>query len=244
LGALTLPDDDVALWYLLSDAVRDAATLERYTALLAPDERARHARFVFAKDRDQFLIARGFIRTLIARYLQIDPAACGFETDRYGRPSLVRPPAVGLAFNLTHTTGLIACAIAREPELGVDAEDTNRPVDLAVARRFFSAEEADAIDALPEAERRERFFEYWTLKEAYIKARGRGMALPLDGFSMHLDGAATASIRLSSAIDDDPQTWQFARFRPTARHRLAVAVRRHGRRDRGIHVVEFHPSAP
>lgn len=241
MAALTLPEHDVDLWYVFSEEVRDAATLERYARLLAPDERARHGRFVFAKDRHQFLVTRGVIRTLIGGYLGIDPAACGFETDRYGRPSLCRPSGTGLAFNIAHTGGMIACAVARESEIGVDAEDASRPIDLDVARRFFSAEEADAIDALPGAERAERFFEYWTLKEAYIKARGLGLALPLDGFSMHLDGAAAASIRLSAAIDDDAQTWQFARFRPSPRHRLALAVRRRGA-DRAIRLDEFHPS--
>jgi 4'-phosphopantetheinyl transferase len=238
LGAVDLGQDDVHLWYVLSDEVRDSRTLERYAALMTPEEHARHDRFVFAKDRHQFLVTRGVIRTLVARYLAIDPSTCEFEADRYGRPSLSRPSGAGLAFNISHTTGLVACALAREPEIGVDTEDASRPIDRELARRFFSPAEADALDALPEPARATRFFEYWTLKEAYIKARGMGMSLPLDGFSMTIGAGHAPSILFAPTIDDDPGSWQFAQFRPTPRHHLAVAVRRRGP-DRAIELREL-----
>jgi len=227
------------VWYVRSDEVRDAATLERFASLMAPEERARHDRFVFEKDRHLFLVTRGAIRTLVGRYLDADPAACAFVADRYGRPSLSHPSGSGLEFNISHTAGLVACAFAREPEIGVDVEEAIRTVEPELARRFFSPEEAGALDALPEDARRTRFFDYWTLKEAYIKARGMGLSLPLDGFTMQI-GTDAASIRFAPSIDDDPSTWQFAQFTPTPRHRLAVAVRRRGR-DRGIRLREFRP---
>jgi 4'-phosphopantetheinyl transferase len=241
LGAIDL-GDDVHLWYVFSDDVCDPATLERYADLMSADERARHDRFVFAKDRRQFVVTRGFVRTLIGRYLDVDPAGCAFEADRYGRPSLSRPAGAGLAFNISHTSGLVACALAGEREIGVDAEDTSRAIDDGLARRFFSPDEADALDRLPEAARAARFFEYWTLKEAYIKARGMGLSLPLDGFSMRVEDGAPVGIRFAASIDDDPGTWQFAQFRPSPRHYLAVAVRRRGQ-DRPLHVRQFLPSA-
>ena len=230
--------DDVHLWYVLSDGVRDTGTLERFAALMAPEERARHDRFVFEKDRHQFLVTRGVIRTLIGRYLGVDPADCAFVANEYGRPSLSRPADTGLAFNISHTNGIVVCALAREPELGVDVEDASRATGLELARRFFSADEADALDALPRDERPGRFFDYWTLKEAYIKARGQGLSLPLDGFSMQLAAGGPLSIRFSTTIDDEAATWQFAQFRPTPRHRLAVAVRRRGG-DRAIQLREL-----
>jgi len=236
LGAIAL-GDDVHLWYARSDEIRDAATLERFAALMTPEERARRDRFVFEKDRHQFVVTRGMIRTLVGRYLAVDPAACAFVANEYGRPSLAYPSATTLAFNISHTAGLVVCAFAREPEIGVDVEDASRAVDLDVARRFFSAEEADALEALPEPERPARFFDYWTLKEAYIKARGMGLSLPLDGFSMQLD-ASRPGIRFTPAIDDDAATWQFVRLRPTPQHVLAVAVRRRGG-DRAIDVREL-----
>ncbi len=236
------PGADVHVWLVFSDEVRDAATLERYAALLSADERARHDRFVFERDRHQFLVTRGFVRTLIGRRLGADPAALAFEADRYGRPSLSDPAGRDLSFNISHTKGLVVCALSREPELGVDVEDATRVVDRDVARRFFSPSEADALDALPPDARPARFYEYWTLKEAYIKARGMGMSLPLDGFSMQLADGRPPGITFEASIDDDPGTWQFAQFRPTPRHLLAVAVRRRGH-NRAIDVREFDPSA-
>jgi 4'-phosphopantetheinyl transferase len=230
--------DDVRVWYVLSDDVRDAATLERYAALLSPDERVRRERFVFERDRHQFLVTRGFVRTLIGRELGADPATLAFVADGYGRPSLSAPAGTDLEFNISHTNGLVACALARDAEIGVDVEDATRTTDRDLARRFFSPAEADALDALPPAARQDRFYEYWTLKEAYIKARGMGLSLPLDGFTMIVDGREPPQIRFEPSITDDPGSWQFAQFTPTSRHRLAVAVRRrHG--DRRISLRAF-----
>src|SRR6185295_4092211 len=106
-------------WYAFSDEMRDAGTLARCAALLSPDEQARHDRFVFEKDRHQFLATRGMIRSLVALYVPIEAEACAFVSDRYGRPSLSHPPDADLAFNISHTAGLIVCAVAREPEIGV-----------------------------------------------------------------------------------------------------------------------------
>jgi len=237
LGAVDL-GEDVHLWYVFSDEVREAGILERFAVLMAPEERARHDRFVFEKDRHQFLVTRGVIRTLIGRYLDVDPAECAFVANEYGRPSLSHPAGGTLAFNISHTNGMVVCALAREPEIGVDVEDASRAIGLELARRFFSADEADALEALPEDERAARFFEYWTLKEAYIKARGMGLSLPLDGFSMQLAAGRPPGIRFATTIDDAAGTWQFAQFRPTPRHHLAVAVRRRGG-DRAIRLREL-----
>ena len=231
----------VDVWYVFSDEVRDPRLLAHYAAIMTPDEHARHDRFVFPRDRHQFLVTRGVVRTLIADYLRIAPAACEFESNPYGRPSLRGAAAATLGFNLSHTRGLVACAIAAVPEIGIDVEQVERTTaSLDVARRFFSPSEADALDALPPAERLSRFFDYWTLKEAYIKARGLGLSLPLDGFSMQLDAGAPPRIRFTAAIDAAPESWQFAQFDPSPRHRLAVAVRRPGR-DLAIRVRELVP---
>jgi 4'-phosphopantetheinyl transferase len=233
--------DGVDVWYVFSDEVRDPRILARYAAIITPEERVRHDRFVFPRDRHQFLVTRGVLRTLIGQYLQIDPAGCVFESNRYGRPSLAGPAAATLGFNLSHTNGLVAYAIAGVPEIGIDVEHVERATDsLNLARRFFSPSEADALDALPLSERPSRFFDYWTLKEAYIKARGLGLSLPLDGFSMQLDAGGPPRIRFAASIYTDQDSWQYAQCNPSPRHRLAVAVRRHGR-DLAIRVREIVP---
>ncbi len=119
--------------------------------------------------------------------------------------------------------------VAKDLEIGVDVEDTERKSEtVGVADRFFSPREVAALHALPEAAQRGRFFDYWTLKEAYIKARGMGLAIPLDQFSFLLDGAPPIRIAFDPRLGDDAATWQFERFTLTARHRTAVAIRRTG----------------
>lgn len=240
---MNLQPDDVHVWYVFSDRVTDAGVLRRFAGMLTPDEATRRDRFVFDRDRHQFLVTRGLVRTLVSHYVGISPADCAFTTNRHGRPSLAHlPPGVSLNFNLSHTSGLIACALTLEREVGIDVEDIERNrVDDGVPGRFFSPAEAAALASLPAAERHARFFDYWTLKEAYIKARGMGLSLPLDGFSLHLDPPDTPRISFAASIDDDPASWQFVQSRPSARHRLAVAVRRHGS-DLPVRVEEFNPA--
>ena len=235
---------EVHVWYVFSDRVDDAALLQRYAAMMSADERARHDRFMFAAHRHQFLVTRGVLRTLLAGYLEIEPADCAFVANRYGRPSML--PAAGrtIEFNVSHTNGLVACAVALVPEIGVDVEDIERaPLNRDLPARYFSASEADALDRVPAEMRVSRFFDYWTLKEAYIKARGMGLSLPLNGFSMHLDAARPPQISFAATVEDDPASWQFAQFNPSPRHRLAVAARRRGP-DLTIGFREFVAGAP
>jgi 4'-phosphopantetheinyl transferase len=123
----------------------------------------------------------------------------------------------------------VAVAVARDRPVGVDAEDRERRVDWAVvARRFFAPVEVASLDALAtEALRRERFFALWTLKEAWLKARGLGLALALDGVVLHVDeGAGAALLGPRTELVDGRPAWEFARFSPTARHRVAACVAR------------------
>src|SRR6185503_2215825 len=140
--------------------------------------------------------------------------------------------ACPLRFNLSNTEGLIACLVADDREIGVDVEDLERRGEtVAIADRFFSPLEVAALRAVPEERQRARFFDYWTLKEAYIKARGMGLAIPLDHFSFVIEPGAPIGIAFDPRLPDDPSTWQFAQLRPTARHVISVAVRRAGEPD-------------
>ena len=231
----------VHVWYVFSDLVDDRRVLEQYAAMMSNEERSRRERFVRAADRHQFLVTRGVLRTLLARYLETEPADLLFTIDRYGRPSLSRPGS-SIEFTVSHTRGLVACAFAQVPEIGIDVEDIERrPVSPDLARRGFSAVEATALEAVPAADRLSRFFDYWTLKEAYLKARGTGLMLPLDSFSVQIESGKPAQIQFTSAIDDDPASWQLVQFDPSRRHRLAVAVRRR-RTDLAVKFREFVPS--
>ena len=188
------------------------------------------ARFVFERDRRSFLITRALVRTTLSRYAAVPPAEWAFIANVHGRPEILdRPRGVpDLRFNLSHTEGLIACAVTIGREVGVDVEHVQRRLTHDIADRFFAPREVQDLKALPADEQPKAFFDYWTLKEAYIKARGFGLALPLADFAFQLSPAAPPRISFEPSLDDDPATWQFAQDWPTPTHRLAVAVRRDG----------------
>jgi len=127
-------------------------------------------------------------------------------------------------------------------EVGVDVEDMTRPGQtVEIANQFFSPTEVAALRALAGGAQRHRFFEYWTLKEAYIKARGIGVSLPLEWFSFHLEPGRPVRISFDPSLDDDPLSWQFAQFRLTPRHIGALAIRRRAGSDLDVQVRRTVP---
>ena len=154
--------------------------------LLAPDEQARAERFIFHKDRTHFVVARGLLRVLLGRYLQRHPQHLHFCYGPHGKPELA--PDMGddtLCFNVSHAHGLALYAVTRQRDLGVDVEHV-RPgfAEEHIAERFFSPREVAVLRALPVALQSTAFFACWTRKEAFIKARGDGLSLPLDQFDV------------------------------------------------------------
>jgi 4'-phosphopantetheinyl transferase len=122
----------------------------------------------------------------------------------------------------------VACAVTVGRDVGVDVEYVHRPLTHAVPERFFSVQEVRDLRALPQHDQPLVFFDYWTLKESYIKARGLGLALPLAQFTFHRVPGDAPVISFAPELHDDPASWQFAQFWPTSNHRMAVAVRRVG----------------
>lgn len=218
------------------------ANLDAYRALLSPDEHERMARFVFDRDRRAFLLTRALVRTTLSRYAPIRPAAWRFIANVHGRPEILDRPAgvPDLRFNLSHTDGLIACAVTIGREVGVDVEHINRHLTHDVAGRFFAPAEVSDLKRLPEDDQERVFFDYWTLKEAYIKARGFGLALPLGDFAFKLNPPNPPEIAFEPVLEDDPATWQFLQAWPTPLHRLALAVRRDGR-DLPVRIRDIVP---
>jgi 4'-phosphopantetheinyl transferase len=228
-------------------ATHEAGTDERlrqYCTFLPEDEALRAERFVHRADRARFLIARAMARTMLSRYVPIPPQEWRFRIEPYGRPELAdRPPgAPDLRFNLSHTDGLVACAVTVGREVGVDVEYVHRQLTYQVPERFFSSQEVADLRALPSDQQPLVFFDYWTLKEAYIKARGLGLALPLGQFTFLRPPGRAPVICFAPELHDDPASWQFAQFWPTRDHRMAVAVRRVGD-DLPIEVVAQLPEA-
>lgn len=220
------------------------ARLPRYRTLLNDDERAREARFYFDADKERFVIGRALTRLQLSRFLGGDPRAWPLVTNRYGRPELASPVPPPIGFNVSHTQGLVACAVAATTDVGVDVEFIGRRLTHDVADRFFAPSEVSDLRRLGPDEQARAFYDYWTLKEAYIKARGMGLALPLAHFAFALRPPALPTIRFDPEIEDDASTWQFAQSWPTERHRLGLAVRRLPGRDLEVRIEAVVPVVP
>jgi 4'-phosphopantetheinyl transferase len=215
--------DEVHVRYQLTDRISEEAHLRALHAL-PPDERQRAARFVFPKDRIGFVAAHSLLRHTLSDYEDVPAAAWAFTTNRYGKPAPAdQQVATNLRFNLAHTQGLVACAVCRGVDVGIDVESLEPRFDpLDLARQYFSQSEVASLHACPEEDRHTRFIEHWTLKEAYVKAIGVGLSHPLGAFGFVLEGATT--LRFEPPTSDDGSGWHFALLAPSPRHRMAVAV--------------------
>jgi 4'-phosphopantetheinyl transferase len=184
-----LSTDEVHLWRVNLEAVAgEEPTQEQWSALLSPDEQARAARFHFDRHRQLFTATRAILRRVLASYLDTDPKALSFAYGPKSKPALgVEHADSALAFNVSHSGDLALFAVARSRLLGVDVELIRCDFDTAaIASRFFSAGEQSQLVALDPEQRHEAFFRCWTRKEAYIKAIGEGLSLPLDQFDVSL----------------------------------------------------------
>ncbi len=223
-------DHTVVVSLVRLDRPEVRARLDRYRALLPPEERAREARFFRDVDRERFVVARALARLQLSRFGGLRPTEWRFAMNGHGRPEVSNLPAGAppLRFNISHTHGLVAVALTGDREVGVDVEWIDRGLTHDVAGRFFAPREVADLQSLPAEERPRAFFDYWTLKEAYIKARGLGLALPLQHFAFVLAPPAVPAITFDEALPDEPQSWQFLQGWPTPVHRLGLAVRRTG----------------
>lgn len=232
-----LEENETHLWWVYADQVRDPALLRRQFAILSEREQQQQQRFRFEKGRHQYLVSHALVRETLSRYAPVAPAEWSFSTNRYGRPAIAEPAEfTHLRFNLSHADGMAVVALARDRDVGVDVENVTRQGQLLeIADRFFSPAEVRQLHQVDFSHRRSMFFEFWTLKEAYIKARGMGLAIPLDSFSFDLSNSANPAISFHDGCEDDPGQWQFVQTRPGPDHRISLAVRLPS--DRRLNVV-------
>lgn len=225
--SLPLLENEIHLWYCFPETIRDPELLAEYRHLLSPGERQRLERFHFARHRHEFLVSHALVRTVLSRYAEAPPREWQFETGTHGKPEIAAPQGgPPLRFNLSHTQGLVACGVTLNRDLGVDVENIEREVSVDLARRFFAPSEVAHLEGLPVAQQQGTFFQFWTLKESYIKARGLGLAIPLEDFAFQLVPGQPPGIAFAPSLVDEPADWQF--FQPACpshRHQAAVAVR-------------------
>jgi len=226
---LTASEHNIDVWLAYYHEISNPELHAAYRALLTEEERGKEFRFYFPDDQRRYLVTRAMVRTVLSRYLAVDPRAWRFANNSYGRPAIsnLSSDECGLCFNISHTKGLIAIGVTHRRELGVDVENLRtREVSLDIADRFFAEPEVAELATVPKERQQDRFFEYWTFKESYIKARGMGLSLPLDKFGFRFPDEQRVEIAISEDLADDPQRWMFWQFRPSPEYLLAICAER------------------
>jgi 4'-phosphopantetheinyl transferase len=219
-----LPPDEVHVWR--ADLDVGPAALLRLRETLSPDEQARAERFYSPLERARYTAGRGILRALLARYLGTPGGDLRFCCNAHGKPALV--PGSGaedLRFNLSHSHRLALFAFAFRREVGVDLEYV-RPslTDDPLPERFFSTQEVIALRALPESAQTEAFFNCWTRKEAYIKARGRGLSISLASFAVSLAPAQLTNLPITGNDGPEAGRWSLRALAPGQGYVAAIAA--------------------
>ncbi|HEX6289771.1 MAG TPA: 4'-phosphopantetheinyl transferase superfamily protein [Herpetosiphonaceae bacterium] len=223
-ASLTLEHDDVHVWRIALD--QPAARLPYYAQTLAPNETTRASRFYFERDRHHFTVGRGALRMILSRYIGLAPHELQFTYTSYGKPALSETTGGdSLRFNLSHSAGMALCAVTRNREVGVDIEGIRRLDDLKqIAGHFFSANESAVLHALPEEIQVDAFFTCWTRKEAYIKAIGEGLSMPLDCFDVSLVPGEPAALLAVRGNVEEAERWLLRELHPGPGYLAAIVV--------------------
>ena len=216
---------EVHVWRTFLD--RSPDEVELLGSLLSHDEHHRAERLIFPEDRQRFIVARGSLRTILSRYLSIAAVDIHFEYGLHGKPQLSPELAQPLYFNLSHSANLALVSVTGLGATGIDIEQLSPDFPcIQIARGFFSPTEIEELGRLPTAEHCSAFFRCWTRKEAFIKATGKGLSLPLDQFDVTL--AETATL-LSTAWDrDEAAQWSLHTLDAACGFAASLAVRGHG----------------
>ncbi len=230
---MKLISDEVHLWFTRPDSINQTSLLRRYKSLLTEDEIQKQQSFRFAKKRRHALITRAFVRCLLSHYAETPPDDWRFTCGFHGKPE-IQNCRLPLQFNISHTDDLIICTVALNDNIGCDVELTNRNLDyLGMAEHFFSHREFTHLQEKTGVEQQRLFFDYWTLKESYIKAAGQGLTIPLADFNFRIGATSrheyNGNIRIGFAPhrSDQSELWRHWLFYPNNLHRIAVSVKAH-----------------
>jgi 4'-phosphopantetheinyl transferase len=220
--AFHLAGDEVHIWCAALE--RPSPVVTRLSVLLSPDEKARAERFYFERDRVRYIVGRGLLRTILGKYLGMDPAHIEFSYGPYGKPALkTDQPNQTLQFNLAHSQNQALFAFCADRPLGIDLEHVREmPDEDALARHVFSPAEAALVASLSGQQKHAAFFKIWTCKEAVLKASGHGLTKPLDQTEISLTGE-TARLAVIDGDPDKAARWRLELFKPLPDYQAALA---------------------
>lgn len=225
------------LWYAYPDDLLDMATAQACAALTTAEEQERCQRYKFEKHRRESLATRVLVRSALSHEHALRPEAWRFKENEHGKPFL--DPDCGLHFNLSNSVGLVVCLVAEGGEVGVDVESPARsPQIMEVVNAVFSSAELAQLEELEGAAKQDRALSLWTLKEAYIKCRGMGLALPLKKISFLYGSAEGIRLEVDLEVDEYPGRWRFCSF-DLAGHRVAAVVEQKDAAE--LNLWEAHP---
>jgi len=224
VGRLIISAGEVHVFLLDIDA-QCATGLDRAWSVLNAEERARAERFYKTRDRTAFVAAHALLRTTLARYVELEPAALRFRRSDYGRPELDLADAKEqLRFSLSHSDGLVGCAVNIAAEIGFDLEIARYPAPLYVADRYFADSERNWLSALPPEAHHDQFYALWTVKEAYAKALGLGLNLPLNTFCIELSPCGETQFGRLPSVPPEAESWILRSWRQGG-HWAGLAVK-------------------
>lgn len=226
--AVKLNQSDIHLWHIDQADFELADLQANCLKWLSEVELARYHRYQFDRHKKQLMLGRMLTRSVLSLYdNSVAPGDWRFELNGYGKPAIHNEQQrLPLFFNLSHSGEKLVLAVAGFEDIGVDIEQASRPRRISkIAARYFSAAEAADLLALPEQDRLQRFYQLWTLKEAYIKACGLGLAISLQHFSYSFPSDAQIVVSFDPARQDDPDRWQFWQLGIDGNFALALAAR-------------------
>jgi 4'-phosphopantetheinyl transferase len=218
-----MADDEVHVWFIkLCD---DRSLIESAYSVLSKDERERAERFRFDWTRTTFVLSRGVLRTLLARFCDSPASSLEFDYGSEGKPFLANGGS-NICFNMSHSAAISVFAVSRGREVGIDVEKHRPLVDVeSIAARFFSPAEHRELMRMAESERNVAFFKCWVRKEAYIKACGGGLSIPLDSFRVSCAKSEQTALISVCGNSAEPSRWKIEDFSPLPRYSGAVAFR-------------------
>lgn len=228
-------NDFVHVWLSRVIELADPESAAVAMSVLASDEQIHAARFKFESDRLAFIASRSLRRHVLSHYEEFAPSDWQFAANRFGQPRIAQPPSRPLQFNTSKSGQLVVCAVTSAPAIGVDIECLGRSVTQGAVASALADCEMSALQALHADKRAKRFFAYWTLKEAYLKARGTGMSIALNKISFTVADETERTGHLTQKPVDDNGEWVFALISPIADYLVAVCVPRLA--DQGMDIV-------